>query len=398
MAGRDTAIDTLPGHRFVFPALIFLIGYAFRLYYRVNKGVVRTSDLSWYLSYCETLSTSPLEILTLGRNVLYSGFGLPFCAFLGLPGGSVESWVTFQVVISAATSVLIYATAKRSVNTLAGLIAGLTFAILFDTFRFIRSPLTETVFVFAIALALWALGRYVQDPSLRNRLVLYAAFGWVAITRPLGPAILLGWLVFDLYPAGSVRRFNFLPSRRVAVAVFLGGFVFLALAVDPSHLVKSWTRGWIYAAHRQPYALPLYPFQPTPTGSFWTFVVRNVHHIIALGFLRAIAFFNPALPFFWRNLYRLLSLLVMVPTILLTFVGTAKLYRRRFDLFRMWLPPLFVMVAVVSLTWFNRYGRYRAPAGPIFALVVGYVIATDHRVERLASWAVERTLQFTRNR
>jgi hypothetical protein len=76
----------------------------------------------------------------------------------------------------------------------------------------------------------------------------------------------------------------------------------------------------------------------------------------------------------------------MVPVILLTFVGFIRLRRRRFDLFRMWATPLFVMVAIVALTWFNRYHRYRAPAGPVFALVVGYVLATDDRVQRIANW------------
>jgi len=59
-------------------------------------------------------------------------------------------WVVIQMVLSAFTAVLIYYTATRLVDRTAGLVAGLSFAVLFDTFRFSVFLLSETMFTFAL--------------------------------------------------------------------------------------------------------------------------------------------------------------------------------------------------------------------------------------------------------
>lgn len=382
---------------FLVPTSIFLFALIFRTYWRLNKGIVFTTDSEKYLASCGSMWSNPLSIFKAGKEfgVDFIGFTVPMCSVINLSGGDVALWVGVQVVLSAFTAVIVYWTGSLLVNRSAGIIAGLTFAILFETIRYSVFVLSETMFIFVLAVSLWRLAKFDSNPSRKNRLYLYLVLGWLAVTRPIGVPIVAGWLAYDLINTdiqsrvGISReydlRLGILPTVTLAWVFFIGAILLLLVHLftppnSTSTVMNSWSNEWIFWGARNPWYFPTYPFETTPASSSWKFILINIHHIIALGLLRAGAFLVPALPRFTDNPYYLLNFIVMTYVIFFSMIGVIRIIKERLILFQLLVTPLLVMVLVVSVTFQTYWFRYRAPACVLFALFVGYAIGTSDTV------------------
>jgi 4-amino-4-deoxy-L-arabinose transferase-like glycosyltransferase len=153
--------------------------------------------------------------------VNFLGFLAVFCPVSSVPGG-LQLWVAVQILLIATATLLVFDTARRAVNLNAGLVAGISFALLYDTFRWTRTALSDIFFVFVLTLTLWALVRYQSHPTRKNKIFVYPTMLWLAFSRPFGPPIVASWLIFDLLPISENHRFNLLPLKKLRVAVLAG--------------------------------------------------------------------------------------------------------------------------------------------------------------------------------
>lgn len=171
----------------------------------------------------------------------YLGFTVPFCAVDRVSGGL--GWVIVQTVLSAVTAALVYYTTARLVDRTAGLIAGFSFAVLFDTLRFSVFLLSETMFTFVIVLTIWSLARYRSEPTVCARILVFASPGLVVTTRPFGAPIFGEWLLLETLPRDSDFRIGPVPRWGAIAAVVVLPLVMLLFSSAPEKLVQI-ERGW----------------------------------------------------------------------------------------------------------------------------------------------------------
>lgn len=94
-----------------------------------------------------------------------------------------------QVVVDLLTCLLIAGFARRVWNERAGWWALWLAALCPFTANYTAAPLTETLELFSIALAFYALSRFLGEPGWRWALVLAAAWSYAALLRPDGPLL-----------------------------------------------------------------------------------------------------------------------------------------------------------------------------------------------------------------
>jgi hypothetical protein len=121
-----------------------------------------------------------------------------------------------QVVIDLATCVLIGALARRIWSPRAGLVALWLAALCPFTANFAAVPLTETLELFCIALAFYAIDRFLDSPRWPWALIMALAWSYAALLRPDGAL-----LAVALCPAivlYGYRRWGTAPMVRWALA------------------------------------------------------------------------------------------------------------------------------------------------------------------------------------
>ena len=354
---------------------IFVLALAIRIGAWGVKGTVTSSDLVWFQSVCDGWLTSPLAAFRTERLV-YSGFALPLCIVLALTGGSLQAWVAVQIVLSALSCVLVYYTGTRLVERTAGVIAGLSLAVLWDSFHWVLYVLSDTMFVFAVALALWALTRHHREPSPRNRALAWVSLGLVAVTRPFGLPIVVGWLAYDLLPRDHEYRLGLLPNPLVTAVLGAAG---LAVVVSSKAYLLSeriytlWSHGVVI------WGDPTfnYHFAARTGSSLVEFLLLNADHMVVLAALKVAVFFLPFVPRFSTS--HVLLNLALVPLTVGGFVGAVRSIRRRSPHFRIWGTPAVMVLLIVAVTYVDFGWRYRAPLGPVFVLLTAYAVVTDNR-------------------
>lgn len=370
-------------------AFVFRFGYLWRIL-QGSYGVRTPPDSSTYLQGCEILWNDPVSILNHTTGLLYVGFTVPFCGVYKMTGGSEIAVVLFHIALSAVTAVLVYYTATYLANRTAGVVAGIAFAVLFDTARFTVFLLSETVFTFTLVLSIWALVRYRRNPTSGARLVVFLSLGWLAITRPFGAPIVAGWVLFELLPEDNDLRTGFIP-RWAALATIVGiPLVMFLLSNTPdilSQMERGWREGWIMYKGKSNFVITEYAYTPRPAGSVYEFVLFNLDHVLIMGVLRTVIFFVPLIggagfsPF-WTGI----NIAVLGPLILLSLYGLARARRSNPALLSVVAVPLVVVVAIVAVTFISLSWRYRAPLGPVMAILAGYVVATEPHFQGLVGF------------
>ncbi|WEL20550.1 glycosyltransferase family 39 protein [Halorhabdus sp. BNX81] len=374
-------------------ALVARFGYLSRIL-QGSYGIRTPPDTNTFLRTCDVLFTDPTAIVAQTKGIQYLGFTVPFCTVDQLSGGSGLAWVLVQIVLSAITAVLVYHIAKQLANEIAGLVAGFSFAILFDTFRFAMFLLSETVFTFALVLSIWALVQYRVTPTRRARVSVIISLGLLAISRPFGPPIVAGWILLEALPRESKYRTGFLP-RPIAIATLVAiPVVMFLFSSAPSKLVqieRGWREGWIMYKGKSNFIITEYAYSPRSAGSLLAFIVFNVDHIVILGVVRTLVLFVPLIggggfsPF-WTAL----NVAVLGPLTVLGFYGLLRGRQSHPALLSVVAIPLVVVVGIVAITFVSLSWRYRAPLGPVLAIIAGYVVGTNTRVQNTITWVDER--------
>jgi hypothetical protein len=124
----------------------------------------------------------------------------------------------------------------------------------------------------------------------------------------------------------------------------------------------------------------------------YKFVLANLDHVLIMGMLRTVIFFIPLIggagfsPF-WTGL----NIAVLGPLILLSLYGLVRARRSNPALLSVVAVPLVVVVAIVAVTFISLSWRYRAPLGPVMAIIAGYVVATEPRLHRLVGFFERNT-------
>lgn len=364
----------MPSSRFDRSRLAAVGIFAFALLARLgfwayNGTIVGNDD---YSQVCSLWFSDPVAGLFAHKGILYAGFTVPRCAFLQLPGTTAQGWIAVQILLSAVGCVLLYRIGVALVDFETGLFAGVALAVLWDTFFWDVSTLSDSLFTFALVLAAWSLVNYSRNPSTRNRIGAFVALGYLAITRPHGIAFVLGWLAFDLFPVGSDRRLGLFSGRLVPGIPFALAPAGLPYVVERYDLVDVWQSGWIVIFDS---SLFVYDFPTQGDPGFVEFAVGNVHHVFVMGVLKVVFFFAPFVP---RHslVHILINAVTMLPVYVLGFAGMVRARRRCYPLFRLCIGPVVGILIVTAVTFVSYDFRYRAPVGPLFALACGYFLST----------------------
>ncbi|MDF9745842.1 glycosyltransferase family 39 protein [Natrinema salsiterrestre] len=372
---RNRYVSTIIAH-----ASVFIIALVINLVHWLVPSIRNGSlvyftppDTSKYLSICQT---GPEHLGTLIYKI---GFLVPFCLTEILPGHVGPAWVAVQILLVSLASVLVFDTARRVFDLRTALVAGLSFALLYDTFRWTRTVLSDILFVFILTLALWALVRFQQNPTRRTRLAVYGACLWLAVTRPFGAPIVAGWLLYDMVSFGRYERFDLVPSRRLSVGLFLLlGAVVLLSVENWFPLVRGlYAQGAVFSPPQNaPYPIQ-HEYAVVESSSSLMFILRNFEHIVIITFLRVGAFFIPVIEGAFQSEWKVWNTMWLTVLLVGSVVGCLRLYRQRIVLFQMWVTPLVMIVAVCAVTFVDASFRYRAPAGPVFALLFSYSVSGE---------------------
>ncbi|MGB9931518.1 hypothetical protein [Haloarcula amylolytica] len=354
------------------PLFVFIVALLARTAYWIYGGTAVGADTNGYLRACEVLATEgPVAFVFGHKGILYSGFTVPLCSVLSIPGATFDLWVIVQILLASLGSVLIYKIGTELVDRPAGVLSGLAMAVLWDTFQWDVYVLSDSLFTFGMVLVLGALAWHHREETTASRVAVFATMGYLLVSRPHGFPIVMGWVLYDLFPKGDKRRLGLFSTRWIPL---LGGASLVAAipyAVQRYYLLDVWESGELII-YESGYA---YPYVSEATGGIVGFVLSNLHHLLVMGILKTGLFFIPALP---RHsaVHIAVNLVTYLPITAVGFVGLAQAWKNDFRLFRMWASPVIVLAGVTAVTFVSWDLRYRAPLGPVFALAFGYAVTT----------------------
>lgn len=361
----------------LFAGAVFTFALFVRLVHWLRAGLGHPRmppDAETYYRICGDIGGELAALLP--DLAVYVGFIGPMCSVVNLTGGSIQAWLLVQVVLSAATCLLVYLTGARLYDQGVGVIAGGTLAVFYDTYRWQIALLSDTLFVFVVALSIWSTTRFYLDQTRRNRLLVYGSLGWLVITRPHGAPILAGWIFADLF-SREEWRIGILKRRFAIATTVVGGLftIWLLLQMDVTHWMKGGDIFW-GGKNRTPLT---YNYESRPARNMLEFIIFNIDHVIALGALKIVAFLFPIVNWGYSGpQWRLVHQITLAPVVAGALIGIGKMIRDRATAIRVWLFPFVGLLLFISITFIDYFTfRYRAPAGPFFALYTGYVIGTS---------------------
>lgn len=358
---------------------IFFLALAARLAYWFAAGTRVVGDAKGALRFCEMMSIG--ELVAYKHTLVYSGFQLPYCGFLSATGGFVDGWVMLQIGLSALSCVLLYETGRILIDRPAGLVAGLSFALVWEVFHWVVRPMSEPVFTIVAVVVLWRLALYESNPSKRNRAIAAGTLLYLAITRPNGLPIVAGYLLWDTLYKSDESRLGVFPRRSINVALIglLGVLAIYRLLDDGALLpIQRWSRGLVVTGH------VYYDYTPVATESPLSFLLYNLHHVLIISVLRVAWFFSPILPG-WSTPHVALSMITLFPLTLGGLVGSYKVFRKDKVLFRMWVTPIVMIVLTALLLWVAGSRNFLGPAVACFSLLTGYLVPKEIRRVRITS-------------
>ncbi|MDS0282270.1 glycosyltransferase family 39 protein [Haloarcula onubensis] len=351
------------------PLLIFAVGLTARTAYWLYKGTSLGRDTSVYTDVCSLWVADPASALVAKKGVLYSGFTLPLCGFLSIPGMTYDHWVGFQILLSALSCVVVYQIGSKLVDDRTGLVAGLALALLWDTFNWDVYVLSDSLFTAGMVFVLWALMWHHHTRGWQSRAAVLAGMGYLLLSRPHGFPLVAGWLLYDVFQSDR-KRLGIFASRAVPIGIGVSTLASLPYVVQRYELLTKWSRGDIIVSD----ATYVYPFITGSTDQPVQFVLTNVHHLLVMGILKAVFFFTPLL-LRHSAIHMAINLTTYLPVILIGFFGLYRAYCDDFYLFRMWATPVLVLTLITAVTFVSWDLRYRAPLGPVFALAFGYAVS-----------------------
>ncbi len=359
----DTKIKRIP---VLDSILILTIALTGRVGYWILKGTTTGADTPVYASTCDIWFTQPWLL----PRIINAGFTIPFCLVTDLLGLSVDLWVALQIGLSTITCALVYAVASAHLDRIAGLVAGVSMAILWESFQWDIYILTDSIFVSVVTVALWAVSRHYRYRTRQTYWIAWASLALVFFTRAHGFPIVAGWLLLDFLPQGHRYRLNLIPNPMygIAIAILSTGILLTQYFGFLTDTIFQWYGEGLLVWDSSMFQ---YPYELSQHASPIAFVVFNIHHIILITLLRFVLIFVPILPR-WSTVHNAANVGTLVPIILAGGYGFIIMFRSKSNLFRLWAIPLVMLLLTISLTHVDWDWRYRAPAAPMFSLLTGY--------------------------
>lgn len=259
--------------------------------------------------------------------------------------------------------------------------------MLWDAFQWNVYVLSDTTFLVALTLAAWTLTRYLVSEDI-GRLPVAAAFAMVAVSRPVGVPVLLGWLAWELLPSDRLHR---RLTKHPIVAAGIGLLLVLVVGAvsgrsgwAENQMMDAWNAGLL--VHDDPtFTLPIaWETADTPLE----FVLANPVAFPVMVLLKAGILFLPVVPRF-STIHNAVNVVTLAPAIVLGLTGLAYLTRHRRSLARAWGTPLIVLVGIVGVTFVDWDWRYRAPLAPLLAFGTAYAVGLVPTLRR----GIRRILQ-----
>jgi hypothetical protein len=347
---------------------ILLFSAALRAAWVVYDGITVGPDTSNFLSSCQywlgdTAGIFGIEAIA---GIEYAGATLPMCLIVEGAGLGYSGFVAYQVLLSSASTVLLYDTCRREWDSeLAGLVAGIVAAVFWPTFQWVNWILTDVSFVFMMTAGLWSFTRYrtVENPMLFDRILVVGSAIAIGFTRPVGLLVAVGWLLWASLGGESVRVFrNPLSGIATAAGVVMAYLTLSSRDEFSGQLLEVWRNG-VLVLDDPTFS---YEYMHTPASTVIGFVLQNPLELIVMGLLKTVLLFVPFVGRF-SVLHTVINLTILLPPMLLSLVALVILVRYE-DIQRLmtWAWPAIAMTALIAATFWDFDWRYRAPYGPIF--------------------------------
>lgn len=331
-------------------------------------------------------------------------FQIPYCLVLDIAG--VRTWLVLQIVLWSLAVVLIYRTGAGLFDEYTGIIAAVTLAFTFETFRFALRPQSDLMLLFAVAVCLWALSQYERDSTRSTRLLVVGSLLFVAFAKQLGFPLVFAWVVWIVFASKGdtsldLRNPSLLHLGLYATLGVLTVFVIATYFIPRftgsapeagiywrSGFAGAWWNG-IIATHPSTPTFE-YIYQPRSAASMASWMVVNADHILVMGFMRAAFFFIPVLPR-WDLFHIVVNLVTIFPLGVGTFLGARRLLSDgRHRIAGLLLAPILASLLTVALVYVDGGFNYRAPATLAFALLTAYWIRNAAAESKLAIRVRER--------
>lgn len=323
-----------------------------------------------------------------GRPTAYVTPGYPaFLALVFLFGDSSLTVGLAQAVLGALTTVLLALAARCAAGPVAGLATGAIALVYPGLIFWTPVDLTETTYIFAVALSAWLLARALEDPAPKRGLAAGLAAGFAGLVRPplLGAAIVLGLAglvtrlhrraaIFALIGSVSVAGVWVVRNALVVEAPTLSTESGIVLYQGNSPKATGGTRGYVDGADFEPLVV-----SPSMTEA----EVDRTYRSAALGWMRA----NPEkvlalVPKKLWNMFRpsyagasdlniAVTLATYIPLLVFAAIG----------FFRRWSVPLVRALAIVVVYHLALHGlatgmiRFRPPIEALLTIPAGLAVA-----------------------
>lgn len=365
-------------HRFWTAGAVSVFGLALvvRAAYWYMAGTRVSPDGYAYLSMCGPFWHEPLGWFSGAIEVEYLGFQAPLCVFLALPGTTIDHWVLVQILMTSLAATLLFDAARRRYGVVAGYVAGLSMAVLWETAQWDVYILSESTFLFVLSLTIWGIVKHAEEPASGHaRALLAGTLIWLAFTRPVGMPIAVAILAWDLLPATSAWRLALVARPWQAVLVVSAAVILVA--TDSSR--GDWAASAVGDVYRQGLLVhddPTFRFAYTAheAESFSGFVLANMGPVAVMGVLKSLLFFLPWVGRF-SLLHNAVNTVTLVPVFLLAGTGAIRSMRAHSPDLRWWLTPIVVIVGIAALTFIDYDWRYRAPLTPFLGMLAASAFA-----------------------
>jgi hypothetical protein len=186
----------------------------------------------------------------------------PGYALLVAPGFALGMPALMPLLLAGATGALVFALARRVAGNLAGALTWVLWVSTFGNLRFRAAYFSESVTSFCWLAAWWALIEWRATRRTRWMVVLAAAIGWGAITRPATMFVFaIPVAVVVIRDAAREKKW-----RDVAIGVVAGTLVLGVLPLWSAGTTGNWrvTPLALYTKQYLPFDVPGYTVNETP--------------------------------------------------------------------------------------------------------------------------------------
>jgi hypothetical protein len=168
------------------------------LWWRWAHGPLNGGDSSRYLDFASRMAHG--DFTALGEWPFHQLYSVTLTPMFVLPVSRPEYLAFVHITVSSLTVLLMYLTAVRLAGRTYGLVVG-ALASLYVPFLFwMPYVLTETTFLFTVALYVWASAALLMQPNARTSVIWAVAAALFIVGRPSGPPVAaLTFLVLACY-------------------------------------------------------------------------------------------------------------------------------------------------------------------------------------------------------